>query len=101
MRRLVALRAEIARSGDEPPPEVPAPHAIDDHARDESWGVAEDALGQFEPAGAVLESGLAFSEHGREAAGHDLAGRSHVPRLQDRHVARLARLVNDEGVARV
>ena len=35
MRRLFALRAEIARRGDEGLPEVPAPDAIDDDARGE------------------------------------------------------------------
>ena len=60
MRRLFALRAEVARRCHQRPAEVPAPDAVDDHARGQRRGIGEDSLGQLQPAGSVLEGGVAL-----------------------------------------
>ena len=54
MRRLLALHAEIAGGRDQRLAEVPAPHAVDDHARGQRRGVGEDLVREFsrpDPAG--------------------------------------------------
>ena len=43
MRRLLALRAEIARRLDQRLAEVPGPDAIDDDARGQRRGIGEDS----------------------------------------------------------
>ena len=101
MRRLVALRAEIAWRGNERAPEVPAPHAVHDDARGKAWRIAEDSLGEFQTTGPLLESRITLGEHRRKSARHDLARRRVVARLEHGHVARLAGLIHKMGVRRI
>ena len=101
MRRLVALRAEIAWRGNERAPEVPAPCAVHDDARGKAWRIAEDSLGEFQTTGPLLESRITLGEHCRKSARHDLARRRVVARLEHGHVARLAGLIHKMGVRRI
>src|SRR5205814_6048550 len=94
---LFALSTEITGSRDERLSKMPCPHAIDDDARGERRGVGEDALGELEAAGAVVEGGISFCEDGDETAGNTRAGVGDVCAGQDAQIARLAGFDVDHG----
>src|SRR5438874_2531306 len=86
----LTLSAKVAWSCDQRLAEMPGANAIDDDAGSEGGGVAEDAVGELEAAGAVVEGRVGFGEDGDEAAGDGCAGLGDVAAGKDVHVVRLA-----------